>query len=49
MQLAATGEPTPSLAHLTRLQRERVYDPAEDSFLLLDALEADRDELRKSL
>ncbi|KAI3482987.1 hypothetical protein L1887_54107 [Cichorium endivia] len=41
--------PTPSLAHLTKSDLRRVYEPAEDSFALLDALEADADVLRSSL
>ncbi|GAK63842.1 s-adenosyl-L-methionine-dependent methyltransferase [Moesziomyces antarcticus] len=41
--------PTPSLGHLTRSDLRRVYEPAEDSFALLDALEADADALRTSL
>ncbi|KAL7418161.1 methylase [Mrakia frigida] len=37
---------TPNLDHLTKLDYEVVYDPAEDSFILLDALELDVPELR---
>lgn len=33
--------PTPSLRHLTKSDCRKIYEPAEDSFILLDALEID--------
>ncbi|KAI8323814.1 N6-adenine-specific DNA methyltransferase 1 [Martensiomyces pterosporus] len=40
------GLPTPSTAHLAEAKYSTVYEPAEDTYLLLDALEEDRSELQ---
>ncbi|EIN13669.1 hypothetical protein PUNSTDRAFT_117379 [Punctularia strigosozonata HHB-11173 SS5] len=39
--------PTPDLSHLTSKDFDEVYEPAEDTFLLLDALEEDVSNLKQ--
>ncbi|KXN83627.1 eRF1 methyltransferase catalytic subunit mtq2 [Leucoagaricus sp. SymC.cos] len=40
--------PTPDLSHLTSKDYALIYEPAEDTFLLLDALESDAQDLKNS-
>lgn len=46
-EMAARGLPTPAHGHVGRGAFRDVYAPAEDTFLLLDALEAAAAELRR--
>ncbi|KAJ2843893.1 HemK methyltransferase member 2 [Coemansia erecta] len=43
------GLPTPSTTHLGQKKYETVYEPAEDTYLLLDALEGDRLQLQEQM
>ena len=39
---------TPDVSHLSKADFLRVYEPAEDSFCFLDALEQDQERLRQA-
>jgi len=39
--------PTPDISHITTENYNDVYEPAEDSFLLMDALENDVQFIKK--
>ncbi|CAG8777868.1 2297_t:CDS:2, partial [Dentiscutata heterogama] len=41
--------PTPNLDHITSNDYENVYEPAEDTFLFLDALENDIEFLKNDV
>ena len=44
--LAPVDLPTPDLSHLKSADYKNVYEPVEDSFLLLDALQSHALELK---
>ncbi|CAL8291061.1 unnamed protein product [Lota lota] len=44
--MSSSSYPTPIYAHAGRGRFEEVYEPAEDSFLFIDALEQDADKLQ---
>lgn len=45
----AAGMSLPSLDHFNFREYEHFYEPAEDTYLLIDALQADADFLRDSV
>ena len=44
---AVMSFPTPSLAHLKKTDYDNIYEPAEDTFLMMDALEKDAEFLKE--
>jgi len=45
--LKVAVQPLPDLSHLSTADFEKVYEPSDDTFLLVDALSADAEELRR--